>query len=95
LNAYSGLPFKFKVIAENRQGSSKPSLATRILAAAVPTPPGAPINVDSQKSYILIRWTPPTNSGGILINFYSVYLKPDGESYTIVKNITNIAELSY
>jgi hypothetical protein len=83
LNPYAGLPFKFKVIADNDQGSSPESDLVRILAADYPSAPGTPYKFDGTKSQITIRWTSPVNNGGVIIDRYNVYVKPNGESYTI------------
>ena len=56
LNAYAGLPFKFKVVADNDQGSSAASDSVRILAATVPSAPSAPVKVEADKTTIKVRW---------------------------------------
>jgi hypothetical protein len=50
LNPYAGLPFKFKVVADNNQGSSPESDSVRILAAEIPSTPGNPVMVEQSKT---------------------------------------------
>jgi len=43
----------------------------------------------------VISWVGPTNNGGVMVNSYNVYMKVEGGSYNVVKNINNLANLTY
>lgn len=70
LQAYSGLPFKWKVIAVNYQGDSLESDSIRILAAEVPAAPLKPEKVAADKTFITVRWEKPNFNGGVPIESY-------------------------
>lgn len=95
MSAYAGLPFKFQIVAENDQGSSPASDWIRILAAETPSAPSTPTKVEASKTHIQIRWQAPSSNGGVIIDYYSVYVKPEGESYTIVAKDTDMFDLRY
>jgi hypothetical protein len=67
----------------------------RILAAEVPDAPGTPVKSSASKTQITIRWTAPPNNGGVLITQYNVYVKPDGESYTVYSEHSDMYDLTY
>ena len=92
---YAGLPFKWRVIAQNYQGDSVESELIRILAAEVPSTPLTPEKVAADKSFITTRWLAPEFNGGVLIEYYSVYVKPKGGSFTLSLVLTDLADLVY
>lgn len=95
LSPYAGLPFKFKVMAQNYQGYSGESDSIRILAAEVPGAPGAPTKVESSKTYIKIRWTASTYNGGVPIESYGIYARPNSDAYQLMTTLTELSDLSY
>ena len=50
---------------------------------------------DAAKNFITVRWTAPSSNGGIIIDSYNVYVKPDGEQYTIYHLHTDMYDLVY
>jgi hypothetical protein len=92
---YSGLPFKFKVIAINYQGSSIPSSSIRILAAEIPSAPVAPMKVAAGKTFITVRWLASNFTGGVPIIHYNIYVKPQGGSFILAAVITDFSDLVF
>lgn len=95
MSAYAGLPFKFKVVAQNYIGYSVESESIRILAAEIPSAPLAPEKVAADKTFITIRWQAPSSTGGVPISSYQVYVKPEGGSFTLSQTLTDLSDLVY
>lgn len=67
----------------------------RILAAEVPGAPGTPTKVESTKTYIVIRWTASTYTGGVPIESYNVYARPGSDPYELQTTHTDLSDLSF
>jgi hypothetical protein len=95
LSPFAGLPFKFQVQAVNYQGLSPASPSVRILAAEVPNAPTVPLLVESQKTFIEIRWPAATYNGGVPISSYFVYARANADPFVLVATHFNMTYLSY
>lgn len=71
-----GHEYEFRVMAENSQGLSEPLKTDRPVRAkppfTVPDRPGQPELVDSDRTFISIKWAPPRSDGGAPITGYDV-----------------------
>jgi len=95
LDPYAGLPFKFRVLALNYIGYSEPSGSVRILTAEVPGMPSSPERVASDRTFITIRWQAPSYTGGVQIEAYDVYVKPEGGSFVSQLTLTDLSDLVF
>jgi len=95
LSQYAGLPFRFKLQAQNYIGYSTPSDYIRILVADVPSAPAAPFKVASGKTFITIGWTAPLLNGGKPVISYNIYVRPPGGSYTLAQVHLNLTSFIY
>jgi hypothetical protein len=82
-------------MALNYQGFSVASESIRILAAEVPDAPGTPTKVDSDKTFITIRWTEPVYTGGVPVESYNVFARPNSDAYELITLHTDLSNLSY
>ena len=71
-----GHEYEFRIMAENSQGLSEPLKTDRPIKAkaqfTVPDRPGQPELVDSDRTFITIKWAPPRSDGGSPITGYDV-----------------------
>jgi hypothetical protein len=65
------------------------------LAAEIPDAPGIPVKVDSSKTFITIRWTESAYTGGVPIDSYNVYARPNSDDYELMTTATDLSDLSY
>ena len=73
----SGLPYRFRILAENSEGRSQWSVpCVAQTAATPPLPPPAPIKDASTHSSISISWRPPEYDGGVPLTGYQVEIHP-------------------
>ena len=82
-----GNSYRFRVQARNAVGFSNYSVVFTIIAATVPSKPGAPttyLNVDSTK--VVIDWSAP-DTGGLSIDGYKVEIKTSTASFA--KDLTD------
>lgn len=79
-----GKKYDFRVIAENKYGTSDPTeLAEPILARYgfdVPGMPGIPRSIDSSNDSITVSWTRPRSDGGSAIIGYLLEKRKKGDS---------------
>lgn len=75
-----GHEYKFRVLAINRQGESKPLTSIDTVEAKDPfskaSKPGKPEVVDWDKDRVDLEWTEPRNDGGAPISSYIIEKKP-------------------
>jgi titin len=65
----TGLPYRFKVLAENQNGLSLPSEITTIYACIVPEVLPAPVKESTTRSSISISWLEPESNGCPITGF--------------------------
>ena len=68
--------YEFRIMAENSQGLSEPLKTEKAIKAkapfSVPDRPGQPELVDSDRTFITIKWAAPRSDGGSPISGYDV-----------------------
>ena len=65
-SATAGTTYLFKVAARNEVGIGAYSEPFSILAATVPSQPGAPTTaVDASENNIIVTWSEPSQTGGV------------------------------
>lgn len=71
-----GHEYEFRIMAENAQGLSEPLKTDKAVKAkapfTVPERPGQPELVDSDRTFIKIKWAPPRSDGGSPITGYDI-----------------------
>ena len=71
-----GHEYEFRIMAENSEGLSEPLKTDRPVKARAqfsrPDAPGQPELVDSDRTFITIKWPPPRSDGGSPITGYDV-----------------------
>lgn len=76
-NLTIGREYEFRIRAKNAAGLSKPSPPSQRFKPkgkyGVPSPPGIPQVVKVGRSYVDLKWTPPTSDGGSRITGKSSY----------------------
>ncbi|XP_070200689.1 twitchin-like isoform X4 [Littorina saxatilis] len=74
-----GHEYKFRVIAKNKNGDSDPLVTENPITAKnpfdEPHPPSQPEVVDRDRTFIELKWEPPSNDGGAPITGYDIERK--------------------
>jgi len=72
----------FRVAARNEVGLGAYSDAFSIIAATVPGQPGTPItSVDGSENNIIVTWSQPSNTGGMAITGYRLYVETSSSTW--------------
>ena len=77
-----GNTYEFRVVAENRVGTSQPSPSTQFVAKdpwSLPGKPGVPKVSDITKRSCKLTWAPPSDDGGDEIRNYIIEYKAAGK----------------
>lgn len=73
----------FKVAARNKIGLGAYTDAFQIVAATVPNQPSAPsTSVNDLETYISISWSLPSQTGGVSISGYRIYIETSSGSWS-------------
>ena len=94
----AGNYYRFTVSALNRVGESPQSTSATFYCADNPGAPGAPELVSSATTSVTFKWTPPTDTGGGVIQNYEIYHKRVTESessWTLLHTTPDINTLEY
>ncbi|XP_041366543.1 twitchin-like isoform X3 [Gigantopelta aegis] len=94
-----GNEYKFRVIAENKNGESEPLETEKAVTAKKPfdeaTPPSQPEIIDTDRTHIDLKWEPPEDDGGAPVTDYDIERK-DAKSNRWVKiNKAPVKGLTY
>lgn len=94
-----GHEYEFRIMAENSQGLSEPLKTDKPVKVkakySVPGRPGQPELVDSDKTFIQIKWTPPKSDGNSPITGYDIERKDVKSSRWIKVNKWPVNELTF
>nr|KAG5709145.1 hypothetical protein BaRGS_028601 [Batillaria attramentaria] len=92
-------PYKFRVVAMNKNGDSEPLETTEPVTAKnpfdEPHPPGEPQVVDRDRTFIELKWEPPTNDGGAPITGYDIERKEPKSNRWVKINRAPVPKLQY
>ena len=95
----TGSEYEFRVKAYNAAGESRPSPPSSKFhvkgRANPPGPPGMPIITKIGKSYVDLKWSPPSYDGGAKITGYIVEKKEAGSPLWTRVNDYNVLDLEY
>lgn len=91
--------YEFRIMAENNQGLSEPLKTDKAVKAKAPFTvadrPGQPELVDSDRTFIKIKWDPPRSDGGSPVSGYDVERRDLKSSRWIKVNNWPVTERVY
>jgi hypothetical protein len=94
-----GHTYEFRVKAKNAAGFSNPSHNSSSLHLKdkfkIPSPPGTPTVVKVGKSYVDLKWDPPTSDGGSRIMGYIIEKREVGGALWVKCNDYNVLECKF
>jgi len=95
-NLLEGHEYEFRIRAKNAAGFSKPSPSSNHFKMkgkfGVPGPPGQPEVVKVGRSYVDLKWTPPSSDGGSRITGYIIEKREMGSALWMRCNEYNVTE---
>jgi len=96
---YEDEKYDFRVIAENKEGQSKPSEPSGTIVAKnpwkLPGPPGIPTIEAIHNTAMQLKWTPPTDDGGCEPEGYVLEYRVEGTSSWQAASTDSIPDLEY